>query len=68
MHFQLNIQKAYRAAAVFFENGEMAVTLPTAAPSGCGFGSLKCETDKSTERVAVGGEFSAKLLCSLGLR
>ena len=52
-HFNSNIQKACRAAALFFENGEMAVTLPTAALSGCGFGSLKRETEKSTSRYLV---------------
>ena len=41
--FQLN-NKKYAERRTPFENGEMAVTLPTAALSGCGFGSLRCET------------------------
>ena len=36
-----------------FENREMAVTLPTAALSGCGFGSLKRETEISTRKYLV---------------
>ena len=41
--FQLN-DKKHAERRTLFENGEMAVTLPTAALSGCGFGSLRCET------------------------
>ena len=41
--FQRNIKK-HAERRTLFENGEMAVTLPTAALSGCGFGSLRCET------------------------
>ena len=36
-----------------FENGEMAVTLATAALSDCGFGSSKCETEKSTNKYLL---------------
>ena len=49
VHFPTRQQKHAERRALF-ENGEMAVTLPTAALSGCGFGSLKCETDKSTSK------------------
>ena len=41
--FQLDNEK-HAERRTLFENGEMAVTLPTAALSGCGFGSLRCET------------------------
>ena len=41
--FQLDNKKHAKRRA-FFENGEMAVTLTTAALSGSGFGSLRCET------------------------
>ena len=49
MHFQLD-NKNHAERRTLFENGEMAVTLPTAALSGCGFGSLQCETEKSTSK------------------
>ena len=42
-----------QSSRTLFENGEMAVTLPTAALSGCGFGSLKCDTDKSTSKYLL---------------
>ena len=42
--FQLN-NKKHAERRTLFENGEMAVTLPTAALSGRGFGSLRCETE-----------------------
>ena len=43
-----------QSSRTLFENGEMAVTLPTAALSGCGFGPLKCETEKSTSEYLIG--------------
>ena len=52
MHFQFN-KKKHAERRTLFENGEMAVTLPTAALSGCGFGSLKCETEKSTSTYLI---------------
>ena len=48
-----------QSSRTLFENGEMAVTLPPAALSGCGFGSLQCETEKSTNkyvREVIGNE------------
>ena len=42
------------SSRTLFENGEMAATLPTAALSGCGFGSLTCETEKSTNEYLIG--------------
>ena len=50
VHFQLKTKKNMQSAALFFENREMAVTLPTAALSGSGFGSLQCETGNATSR------------------
>ena len=41
--FQLD-NKKHAERRTLFENGDMAVTLPTAAFLGCGFGSLRCET------------------------
>ena len=41
--FQLD-NKKHAKRRTLFENGEMAVTLTTAALSGSGFGSLRCET------------------------
>ncbi len=52
VHFQLN-NKKHAERRTLFENGEMAVTLPTAALSGCGFGSLKSETEKSTSKYLI---------------
>ncbi len=40
--------KSRQSSRTLFESGEMAVTLPTAALAGCGFGSLKRETEEST--------------------
>ena len=51
--FQLKHQKKHAEQPHSFESGEMAVTLPTAALSGCGFGSLKGETEKSTSNYLV---------------
>ena len=42
--------KSMQSGRTLFGNGEMAMTLPTAALSGCGFGSLKCETENSTSK------------------
>ena len=39
-----------QSSRTLFENAEMAVTLPTAALSGCGFGSLRCETNNTTNK------------------
>ena len=52
MHFQLT-NKKHAERRTLFENGKMAVTLPTAALPGCGFGSLKCETEDSTSKYLV---------------
>ena len=41
--------KSLQSSRTLFENGEMAVTLPTAALSGCGFGSLKRETENQRD-------------------
>ena len=53
VHFNSNIKKNMLSSRTLFESGEMAVTLPTAALSGCGFGSLKGETEKSTSNYLV---------------
>ena len=42
-----------QSSRTLFESGEIAATLPTAALSGCGFGSLKCETEKSTSKYLL---------------
>ena len=42
-----------QSSRTLFENGEMAVTLPTAVLSGCGFGSLKCETEKARNKYLL---------------
>ena len=40
--------KNRKNSGTIFECGEMAVTLPTAAFSSCGFGSLKRESGETT--------------------
>ena len=39
-----------QSSRTLFENAEMAATLPTAGLSGCGFGSLRCETNNTTNK------------------
>ena len=50
---QLKHPKSTQSSRTLFESGEMAVTLPTAALAGCGFGSLKRETEESTSDYLV---------------
>ena len=47
--FQLD-NKKHAERRTLSENGEMAVTLPTAVLSGCGFGSLQSETENLTSQ------------------